>query len=103
MIEGIVITLPFLSEIFADFQELLLAWSPLIAICLIWSISNSDLRKIGWIIWIMSVFLLLTMEKAFAQSDCERAGNNPVLCNDGEVTTGIDPMAVDAAVLASNE
>lgn len=51
----------------------------------------------------MSVFLLLTMEKAFAQSDCERAGNNPVLCNDGEVTTGIDPMAVDAAVLASNE
>jgi hypothetical protein len=25
------------------------------------------------------------------------------LCNDGEVTTGVDPLDVDAVVLASNE
>jgi hypothetical protein len=50
------------------------------------------------------IFLVLTLSTAaMAASDCERAGNNAVLCNDGEVTTGVDPMAVDAAVLASNE
>lgn len=50
------------------------------------------------------VFLFLTLSTAaFAQSDCERAGNNAVLCNDGEVTTGVDPLTVDAAVLASKE
>lgn len=50
------------------------------------------------------VFLFLTLSTgAFAASDCEMAGNNPVLCNDGEVTTGVDPLAIDAGVLASNE
>jgi hypothetical protein len=50
------------------------------------------------------VFLFLTLSTAaMAASDCERAGNNPVLCNDGEVTTGVDPLDVDAVVLASNE
>lgn len=50
------------------------------------------------------IFLVLTLSTAaMAASDCERAGNNAVLCNDGEVTTGVDPLAVDAAVLASNE
>jgi len=50
------------------------------------------------------VFLFLTLStSAMAASDCERAGNNSVLCNDGEVTTGVDPMDVDAVVLASNE
>lgn len=40
---------------------------------------------------------------AFAASDCERAGNNAVLCSDGELTSGVDPLAVDAAVLAIND
>jgi hypothetical protein len=50
------------------------------------------------------IFLFLTLSTgAFATSDCEMAGNNPVLCNDGEVTTGVDPLDVDAVVLASKE
>ena len=50
------------------------------------------------------IFLFLTLSTgSWAASDCERAGNNAVLCNDGEVTTGVDPLAVDAAVLASSE